>query len=70
MSDDPTAREFDAIELVLGGIQMIPRGVSYHRHPGEGRDPFPRWAPAFAGVTEFFGGSIGPASTNESSEWI
>jgi hypothetical protein len=30
---------------------------------GEGRDPFPRWAPAFAGVTEFFRFSIGPKST-------
>jgi hypothetical protein len=50
---------------------------------GEGRDLFPRWAPAgacpwagrrpdpWAGVTEFFfGGSIGPVWTNESSDWI
>src|SRR5208282_6653384 len=28
------------------------------RHPGAGRDPWPKWAPAFAGVTEFFAGSI------------
>src|SRR5271169_1804195 len=26
------------------------------RHPGAGRDPCPKWAPAFAGVTEFFAG--------------
>jgi hypothetical protein len=36
----------------------------------EGRDPFPRWAPAFAGVAVFSGGSIGAGSTNETSEWI
>jgi len=39
--------------LVLGRIQMIQCPVSLLRLPGEGRDPFPRWAPAFAGVTEF-----------------
>jgi len=40
--------------LVLGRIQMLQCRVSLLRLPGEGRDPFPRWAPAFAGVTEFF----------------
>jgi len=30
--------------------------------PGEGRDPCPRWPPAFAGVIEHFDGSIGPLS--------
>jgi hypothetical protein len=49
---------------------MIQFRVSLLRLPGEGRDQFLRWAPAFAGVTEFFGGGIGPPSTNESYECI
>jgi|SRR5271155_2049535 len=40
------------------------------RLPGAGRDPFLLWAPAFAGVTEFLGGSIGPSSTKEAYEWV
>ena len=39
--------------LVLGPIQMIQCRVFHLRLPGEGRDLFPRWAPASAGVTEF-----------------
>jgi hypothetical protein len=45
---------------------MIQCPVSLLRFPGEGRDPFPPWAPAFAGVAEFFGGGL----MKESSEWI
>jgi hypothetical protein len=45
--------------LVLVHIPMIQSRISLLGLPGEGQDPFPRWAPAFAGVTEFLR-SIGP----------
>jgi hypothetical protein len=45
---------------------MIHYRVFLLRLPGEGRDPFPRWAPAFAGVAKFFVVAL----ANESSEWI
>jgi hypothetical protein len=38
--------------------------------PVKGRDPFPALGTFFASVTEFFSGSIGLPSTNESYEWV
>jgi hypothetical protein len=40
---------------------MAPQLVVIHflsNHPGEGRDPFLPWAPAFAGVVEKAGGTL------------
>jgi hypothetical protein len=54
-----------------GSVLCLPVGLQpTDLFRGEGRDLFPRWAPAFAGVTEVGGSRIGPPSTNESYVWF
>src|SRR5215467_11659968 len=37
--------------------------------PGEGRDPYQPWAPAFAGVTRLLSSALSPPHCSESPEW-
>jgi hypothetical protein len=49
-------------------IQMI--GAEHSRLPGEGRDPFLPWAPAFAGVDRIFDVGLGLHLAEQISEWV
>jgi hypothetical protein len=44
-------------------------GAEHCRLPGEGRDPFLPWAPAFAGVTEFLMSALLPTLPFH-PEWV